>query len=85
MKRLRNIKQLSAKQGSQLAAVSLYGTVLYQRIIAQEMCPTFGHEWSGRDRERHGTWWRLYKLLKTRLDALLIAPWARRPEAVSAC
>jgi hypothetical protein len=44
----------------------------------------FGHEWSGLDRERHGTWWRLYKLLKTRLEAILIAPWARRPAAVSA-
>jgi hypothetical protein len=85
MKSLINIKKLRAKQGSQLAEVSLDGTVLYPLLIAPEMCTTFGHEWSGLERERHGTWWRLYKLLKPRLDALLIAPWAWRPDAVSAC
>ena len=85
MKSLINIKKLRAKQGSQLAEVYLYGKVLYQLLIEQEMCTTFGYEWSGLGRERQGTWWRLYKLLKTRLDAILIAQWTWRPEAVSAC
>ena len=45
----------------------------------------FGQEWGGLDGERQGTWWRLYKLLKARFDALLIAQWAWRAEAVPAC
>jgi hypothetical protein len=85
MKSLINIKKLRAKQGRQLAEVYLYGTGLYQLSMEQAMWTTFGHEWSGLGRERHGTWWRLYKLLKPRLDAILMAPWAWRPDAVAAC
>ena len=49
------------------------------------MRSTFGHEWGGLDRERRGTWWRLYKRLKARLDAILIARWAWKAEVVTAC
>jgi ADP-heptose:LPS heptosyltransferase len=49
------------------------------------MRTTFGHEGGGLAGERHGTWWRLYKLLKARFDAMLIAQWAWRAEAVPAC
>lgn len=85
MKSLININKLRAKRGSPLAEVYLYGKVLYLLIVEQAMCITFGHEWGELDRERHGTWWRLYKLLKARLDAILIAQWNWRLEAVPAC
>jgi hypothetical protein len=49
------------------------------------MRTTFGHAWGGLDGDRAGTSWRLYKLLKARLDAILIAQWAWRLEAVPAC
>jgi hypothetical protein len=35
--------------------------------------------------KRHGTWWRLYKLLPARFDAILIAQWNWRRAAVPAC
>ena len=85
MKSLITIHKLRAKRGRKRAAVSLYGPVLSLLLVAQAMRTTLGHEGGGLDRERRGTWWRLYKLLKTQLDAILLAPWAWRPEAVSAC
>ena len=48
------------------------------------MCTLFGHVWGRLDQERLGTWWRLYKLMKARLDAFLIARWNWRQEAVPA-
>jgi hypothetical protein len=65
--------------------VYLYGKVLYLLIVEQAMGTTFGHEWGQLDQKRHGTWWRLYKLLKARLDTILIAQWNWRREAVPAC
>ena len=85
MKSVLNIHKLRAKRGSQLAEVYLYGKVLYLLIVEQEMETTFGHEWGRLDQERHGTWWRLYKLLKARLDAIVMAQWSWRQAAVPAC
>jgi hypothetical protein len=50
MKRLSNIKQLRAKRGSQLAAVYLYGKILYQLIVGQKCIlrlVTSGAAWLG--------------------------------------
>jgi hypothetical protein len=85
MKSLINLNTLRAHRGSTLADVYLYGKVLYLLLVEQSMRTTFGHAWGGLDGERAGTSWRLYKLLKARLDAILIAQWAWRPEAVPAC
>jgi hypothetical protein len=85
LKSLININKLRAKRGSQLAEVYLYGKVLYLLLVEQEMRTTFGHAWGGLDQERPGTWWRLYKLVKARLDAFLIARGHWRQDAVSAC
>jgi Transposase DDE domain len=85
MKSLININKLRAHRGSKLAEVYLYGKVLYLLLLEQDMRTTFGQEWGGLDGERQGTWWRLYKLVKARFDAMLMAPWAWRAEAVPAC
>lgn len=85
MKSLININKLRAQRGSKLAEVYLYGKVLYLLLVEHDMRTTFGQEWGGLDGERQGTGWRLYKLLKARLDARLIAQWAWRAEAVPAC
>ena len=85
MKSLINIKKLRAQRGSKLAEVYLYGKVLYLLLVEHDMRTMFGQEWGGLDGERQGTWWRLYKLLKARFDAILIAQWAWRAEAVPAC
>ncbi len=85
MKNLINIHKLRAQRGSKLAEGYLYGKVLYLLLVEQDMRTTFGHKWGNVDGERQGTWWRLYKLLKARFDAMLIARWAWRAEAVPAC
>ena len=85
MKSLINLHKLRAHRGSTLAEVYRYGKVLYLLLVEQDMRTTFGHAWGGLDGERAGTAWRLYKLLKARLDAILIAQWAWRLEAVPAC
>ena len=85
MKSLINLHKLRAHRGSTLAEGYLYGKVLYLLLVAQDMRTTFGHAWGGLDGERAGTSWRLYKLLKARLDAILIAQWSWRLEAVPAC
>jgi hypothetical protein len=85
MKRLLNIKKLRAQRGSKLAEGYLYGKVLYLLLVEPDMRTTFGHEWGGLAGERQGTWWRLSKLLKARFDAILMAQWAWRAEAVPAC
>ena len=85
MKSLININKLRAHRGSKLAEVYLYGKVLYLLLVERDMRTTFGHAWGSLDGERQGTWWRLYKLLKARFDAMLLARWSWRAEAVPAC
>jgi hypothetical protein len=85
MKSLININKLRAQRGSKLAEVYLYGKVLYLLLVEHDMRTTFAQEWSGLTEERQGTGWRIYKLLKARFDALLIAQWAWRADAVPAC
>jgi len=84
-KSLIKLTKLRAHRGSPLAAVYLYGKVRYLLLVEQDMRTTFGHAWGGLDGERASTSWRLYKLLKARLDAILIAPWTWRLAAVPAC
>jgi len=82
MKSLIHIDKLRTKHRSKLAEVYLYSKILYQLIVEHAMRTTFGHTWGSLDQERQGTWWRCYKLLKARLDALLIAQWAWNPARV---
>jgi hypothetical protein len=85
LKSLIHLDTLRAKQGSQLAEVYLYGKVLYVWLIEREMRATFGEDWGQLDRERQGTPWRLYKLLKARVDAVVLAQWLWKAHAVTAC
>ena len=76
MKSLLHIDKLRTKQHSKLAEVYLYSKIIYQLIVEHDMRTMFGHIWGSLDQERQGTWWRFYKLLKARLDTILIAQWA---------
>ena len=82
MKSILHIDKLRAKYRSKLAEVYLYSKIIYLLLVEQNMRTTFGQAWGCLDQERHGTWWRLYKLLKVRFDALLIAQWAWNPARV---
>lgn len=85
MKSLLHIDKLRTKQRSKLAEVYLYSKIIYQLIVEHDMHTTFGHIWGSLDQERQGTWWRFYKLLKARLDAILIAQWAWKAVRVHEC
>jgi Transposase DDE domain len=85
IKSLMHIDKLRTKDRSKLAEVSLYSKILYQLIVDHAMCTTFGHTWGSLAQEHQGTWWRCYKLLKARLDAILIAQWAWKAVQVHEC
>ena len=59
--------------------------IIYQLIVEHDMRTTFGHIWGSLAQERHGTWWRFYKLVKARLDAILIAQWIWKAVRVHEC
>ena len=85
MKSLLHIDKLRTKQCSKLAEVYLYSKIIYQLVVEHAMRTTFGHGWGALDQERQGTGWRFYKLLKARLDAILIAQWAWEAVRVHEC
>lgn len=85
MKSLLHIDKLRTKQRSKLAEVYLYSKIIYQLVVEHAMRTTFGHMWGSLDQERQGTWWRFYKLLKARLDAILIAQWTWEAVRVHEC
>ena len=85
MKSLIHIDKLRTKQRSKLAEVYLYSKIIYQLIVEHDMRTTFGYLGGSLDQERQGTWWRFYKLLKARLDAILIAQWAWKAVRVHEC
>jgi hypothetical protein len=85
IKSLIHIDKLRTKQRNKLAEVYLYSKIIYQLIVECAMRTTFGHTWGSLDQERQGTWWRCYKLLKARLDAILIAQWAWKAGQVHEC
>jgi hypothetical protein len=85
MKSIIHIDKLRTKQRSKLAEVYLYSKLIYQLIVEHDIHTTFGHVWGSLDQERQGTWWRLSKLLKARLDAILIAQWAWKGVRIHEC
>ena len=85
MKRLIHLDKLRTKQRSKLAEVYLYSKIVYQLIVDHAMRTTFGAVWGSLDQERQGTWWRFYKLVKARFDAILLAQWTWEAVRVRAC
>ena len=85
MKSIIHIDKLRTKQHSKLAEVYLYSKLIYQLIVEHDIRTTFGYVWGTLDQERQGTWWRCSKLLKARLDAILIAQWAWKAVRIHEC
>jgi Transposase DDE domain len=85
MKSLLHIDKLRTKQRSKLAEVYLYSKIIYQLLVDHAMRTTFGAVWGSLDQARQGTWWRFYKLLKARFDAILRGQWTWEAVRVRAC
>jgi hypothetical protein len=85
MKSLIHIDKLRTKQHSKLAEVYLYSKIIYQLLVEHAMRTLFDQEWGFLHQERQGTWWRFYKLLKARLDTILLDQGAWEPARVPDC
>ena len=59
-----NVDALRAKAHSPLAEVWLHGKLLYALMLERRMRRQLGDSWGRLDRERVGTWWRVWGMLK---------------------
>lgn len=55
-----------------MAEVWLVGKLLYAWLVDQHARQQIGEEWSRVDRERRGTFWRVWKLIKDAVDVCLL-------------
>ena len=61
-----DVDALRAKAQSPLAEVWLHGKLLYALLVERRMRRTLGADWGRLDRQRQGTWWRVWGMLKER-------------------
>jgi hypothetical protein len=72
-KSLLALDQLRARAGNPLAAVWLYGKLLYAVVLDRRLRRRCGPLWTRLDQPRSGTWWRLWKLMQQELEPLITA------------
>jgi len=60
-----------AKAHSPLAEVWLHGKLLYALMLERRMRRQLGDSWGRLDRERIGTWWRVWGMLKDEITPLI--------------
>lgn len=70
-KSLLDMDQLRARAKSPLGQVWLHGKLIYVCLIEQRAINRCEPDWTGLDTERHGTWWRIWKMIKQELTPLI--------------
>src|SRR5262249_7263137 len=65
------IDALRAKANSPLAEVWLQGKLLYALMLERRMRRQLGDSWGRLDRERVGTWWRVWGMLKDEIGPMI--------------
>jgi len=80
-----DVGKLRAKEGRPLAEVWWVGKLLYAVLVERHARRQLGAEWSRLDRERRGTFWRVWKLIKDAVDVCLLGVEAWREERWAAC
>jgi hypothetical protein len=80
-----DVGKFRAKEGSPLAEVWLLGKLRYATVVERRARRHLGADWSRLDRERRGTFWRVWKLVQdeVRVHILGVAAW--REEGWEAC
>lgn len=68
-----------------MAEVWWVGKLLYALLVERHARRQLGAEWSRVDRERRGTFWRVWKLIKDAVDVCLLEVEAWREERWAAC
>jgi hypothetical protein len=80
-----NVDALRAKAHSPLAEVWLHGKLLYALMLERRMRRQLGDSWGRLDRERVGTWWRVWGMLKDEIVPMITGALFWKEDAWAAC
>ena len=80
-----DVGKLRAKEGSPLAEIWLLGKLLYALVVERRARRRLGADWSRLDRERRGTFWRVWKLIQDEVGVHILGVEAWREEGWEAC
>ena len=80
-----DVDALRAKAHSPLGEVWLHGKLLYASMLERRMRRQLGDSWGRLDRERVGTWWRVWGMLKDEIAPLITGALFWKEDAWAAC
>jgi len=80
-----DVDALRAKATSPLAEVWLQGKLLYALMLERRMRRQLGDSWGRLDRQRVGTWWRVWGLLKDEIAPMITGALFWKEDAWAAC
>jgi Transposase DDE domain len=80
-----DVDALRAKANSPLAEVWLHGKLLYALMLERRMRRQLGDRWGRLDRERAGTWWRVWGMLKDEIAPMITGALFWKEDAWAAC
>src|SRR5215470_16577232 len=80
-----DVDALRAKANSPLAEVWLHGKLLYALMLERRMRRQLGDSWGRLDRERVGTWWRVWGMLKDEIAPMITGALFWKEDAWAAC
>lgn len=80
-----DVDALRAKANSPLAAVWLHGKLLYALMLERRMRRQLGDSWGRLDRQRVGTWWRVWGMLKDEIGPMITGALFWKEDAWVAC
>jgi len=79
------VDALRAKANSPLAEVWLHGKLLYALMLERRMRRQLGDSWGRLDRERVGTWWRVWGMLTDEIAPMITGALFWKEDAWAAC
>ena len=80
-----DVDALRAKAPSPLAEVWLHGKLLYALMLERRMRRQLGDSWGRLDRQRVGTWWRVWGMLKDERGPMITGALFWKEDAWAAC
>ena len=80
-----DVDALRAKATSPLAEVWLHGKLLYALMLERRMRRQLGDSWGRLDRQRVGTWWRVWGMLKDEIGPMITGALFWQEDAWAAC
>jgi len=84
-KSLLDVDQVRSKVHTSLGDVWLHGKLVYAMMIDAQARRQYGTEWTQFDGERSGTWWRVWKMIRTQVAPLITGVSFWSPDERAAC